>query len=210
MGHRDVDSRRKGSKTLTKLGKIYFVKTTKKNLVDPEKPEKTYAMAQHRAEMDLDELGEHIATHGCNYDEGDIVAIIKKTMKCIRELLCDGYILRLGDLGRFYITVQSRGVCESVIDPETDKKPVFTANDITRVNVNWSRSEKMQSDELMRNITFEETITAKAKAAMIKAKKAAMAAGTYDKDVEFVTDSGSTGENTGDGDINDDGYEVHE
>ena len=196
------------------MGKIYFVKTTKKNLQDPTEPEKTYAQAQHRAVMDLDELGEHIASHGCNYDAGDVTAIVKKTMNCIRELLCDGYILRLGDLGRFYITVQSRGVCESVIDEETKQKPVFTANDIKSVKVNWARSGKMDSSELMRSITFEETITTKARAAMIKAKKAAMAAGTYDKDTEFVSGSGngSTGGSSGGGGTNrdDDGYEVHE
>lgn len=171
------------------MGKIYFVKTTRMNLQDRNKPELTYAQAQHRAEMNLEELGEHIAAHGCSYDSGDITAIIKKTMKCVTELLCDGYILRLGDLGRFYVTIQSRGVCESLPDEDTGEKPVFTAADIKGVRVNWSRSQKMDSQEMMRNIQFEETITNKARAAMIKAKKAALQAGTYDKDVEFVTGS---------------------
>lgn len=168
------------------MGKILFVKVNKKNLQDPTEPAKTYAQAQHRAEIDLDQLGEHIASHGCSYDEGDVTAIAKKLVKCVRELLCDGYIVRLGELGRFFITLNSTGVCESVEDEDTGEKPLFDASNITGINVNWSKSKKFESDELMRNVEFEETITTKARAKVIKAKKKARSEGNYKADVDFV------------------------
>lgn len=195
------------------MGKVLFVKVNRKNLQNPEGPSKTYAQAQHRAEIDLDQLGEHIASHGCSYDEGDVTAIAKKIVKCVRDFLCDGYIVRLGDMGKFFITISSNGVMESVPDEQTGEKPVFNASDITGINVNWSPSAKFESDELMRNVEFEETITTKAKAKVIKAKKEAMSLGTYKQDADFVEITGGTTTGSGNnanGNDEEEDVETHE
>lgn len=164
------------------MGKILYVKTLKKNLVDPTKPKKTYATAQSRDVYDLDRLGEHMASHGCAYDAADITAIVKKAVRCSQELLKDGCVIKLGSLGSFRITLNSRGVCESVIDPETKEKPVFTANDITGIKVHWRPGNLFKSDAMMDGVEFEETITTKRRNEVIKENKATRVDGTDEEE----------------------------
>lgn len=158
---------------------IEFVKTTKKNLQKLEEPAMTYAVAQSRNTLDIDAIAQHMVAHGCHYDEGDIIAVSKKLVGCVRELLLEGYTLNLGDLGIFGIRLQSEPVCESVADEDTGKKPIFTADNIRAVRVFWKRSPKFVN--LIQNATFHETITLKAKAEAIKVKKQQLADGTYMK-----------------------------
>lgn len=166
---------------------IEFVKTTKKNLQNMELPAMTYAVAQSRDTLDIDAVARHISSHGCNYDEGDVVAISKKLVSCIRELLLEGYRIQLGDLGTFGVRLKSNPVCESVVNEKTGKKPVFTADNISGVKVFWNRSNRFS--DLINDASFHETLTHKAKAQAIKEKNTQLADGTYGK-----KDDGQEGE----------------
>lgn len=161
---------------------INYAKILRRNLQALDAPQKTYAVAQSRDTMDIEKLAEHIAGHGNTYDAGDVIAITKKIVSCIRELLLDGYNVNLGDLGTFGIQIKSRGVSESEIDEKTGLKPVFTAADITDVSVRWTKSKKFRN--LMDDVKFNEVPTLKEKAAALKAKHEQLADGTQNGNEE--------------------------
>ena len=156
---------------------INYVKTARRNLQALDAPAKTYAVAQSRDILDIEQLAEHIASHGNTYDAGDVLAISKKIVSCMRELLLDGYIVRLGDLGTFYLHIKSRGVCESVVDEETGKKPVFGRDDILDVNVAWRKSKKFSN--LINDATFNEVATRTELGEELKDKHDKLVDGTY-------------------------------
>ena len=162
---------------------IEFVKTVRKNLQDPTEPEKTYALAQSRGTLHLEDVAQHISDHNSKYDEGDVYAVITQAMKCMRELLLDGYVLSMGKLGSFQVVLKSNGVAESVEDPKTHKKPVFSAADINAIRVRWTPGASFR--DLIEDADFRETITRKKKAEQIKLQNAANAVGgVTEPDVE--------------------------
>lgn len=172
---------------------INFVKTTRRNLQNLEQPDKTYAVAQSRDNIDIEGLAQHIASHGNTYDEGDVIAICKKIVNCMREMLLDGYIVSLGDLGTFSIRLKSNGVCESVEDDITGKKPVFSAANITGVNVVWAKSKRFQN--MIADAKFNEVDTLKAMSESLKKKSDERIEGTTGSDNGSDNGSGTTGGN---------------
>lgn len=83
--------------------------TLLRNPVNEADPPRAYAYIQSRSQFGIDEIADHMVSHGCNYDRADIVAIIMKLVSCTRELLSDGYRIQLGDLGSFHLTCNSKG-----------------------------------------------------------------------------------------------------
>lgn len=123
---------------------------------------KAYAQAQYNEVMNLQAFARHIATHGCVYSRADIVAILTMAVDCLREQLLAGQKIQLGDLGSFYLSLNSKGA---------DSAKTFnpTAN-ITSVNVNWEQSREFKNliDEAEWNLVASRV----AQAAVVKAIKA--------------------------------------
>ena len=165
---------------------IQFSKTTKKNLQALDAPEKTYASAQSRGTWEITDLARHMNDHGTPFTRGTIAAVITDMVSCMREALLDGYILHLGDLGNFYAILKSRGVCESVEDEETGKKPVFTAADITDVCLRFDAGQDFAS--MIEDAEFTEVLTKTEQAAQLKKKKEQLADGTYNQKEEQDND----------------------
>lgn len=159
------------------MGKILYVKKVQKNPINRTAPAKTYAQSQARAEMDIDQVAKHMSEHGSSFSRGTISAITKDLVDCVAELIKDGYIIRLGDLGTFNVTLRSKGVCESIVDNLTGEKPVFTAADIKGVNCRFTPGKALSN--LIENVEFEETTTLDFKAKALKEKKQQIADGTY-------------------------------
>lgn len=57
------------------------------NPMKPEEPKKAYAYLQKRSTLNIDEIADHMVSHGCQYDRGDIIAIIIKLVSCTKELM---------------------------------------------------------------------------------------------------------------------------
>lgn len=169
---------------------IQFSKTQKKNLQDPTEPIKTYACAQSRGIMDIEDLARHMNNHGTPLSRGVIAAVLTDMVSCMREALLDGFILHIGELGNFYAVLKSRGVAESVEDPKTHIKPIFTAADITDVNLRFEAGSEFAN--MIEDAVFTEVPTKVEQAAILKKKKQQMQEGTYGKE------------------HNDDNIEVHE
>lgn len=96
-----------------------------------EEPKKAYAYLQSRSQFGIDEIADHMVSHGCNYDRADIVAIIMKLVSCTRELLSDGYRIQLGDLGSFHLTCNSEGA---------ESLRAFSRSNIKSINVRFKPS----------------------------------------------------------------------
>ncbi len=176
-------------KRYTTMGQIQFSKVARKNLQDPTEPQKTYAMSQSRGIITIDKLAKHMAMHGSAFSRGTISAILTDACDHVRELICDGNIVNLGDLATFNVKLRSTGVCESVEDEDTGKKPVFTAADITGVEVKFTPGEGFA--KMLDDCEFVEVESLEKKQQHLTEKKKALADGTWKPNGE----SGSGGTN---------------
>lgn len=109
-----------------------------------EEPEKAYGVAQYTEKMSLEEFAEHISSHNSVYDKADIQAVLTKAVQCMREQLIEGKKIELGDLGEFYVTLNSVGV-----DAPEDYNPAIH---VKKVNVNWTPGAKFE--DLLDYVTF--------------------------------------------------------
>ncbi len=175
----------------------------KGNPQKPEEPKKAYGVAQYTEKITLAEFAEHISSHNSVYDKADITAVLTKAVSCMRENLLAGKKIELGDLGEFYVTVNSQGV-----DNAEDYNPAIH---VKAVNVNWTPGEKFQ--DLLAEAVFSTVPDRKSAKALAKAIKAgaktvtiggeaasdsddASDTGTSDKG---STDSGTSGSGTASG-----------
>ena len=76
-------------------------------LVATEK-QNAYAIAQYADVMTIEKFAKHISTHGCVYSRADISAILYMAVDCMREQLLEDKKIRLGDLGDFSVSLQSK------------------------------------------------------------------------------------------------------
>lgn len=154
-------------------------------LVATEK-QNAFAIAQYADVMTIEKFAKHIATHGCVYSRADISAILYMAVDCMREQLLEGKKIRLGDLGDFSVSLQSKGA------ESADK---FSAQNITGVNVNWECGSEFKN--LLTDAEFNLVASRSAQAAVIKAIKA----GETVVDLNNPTDGGDNpdGGNNGGG-----------
>ena len=88
---------------------INYSLSMRPNPMNKEAAKKAYAVAQAKETLDLDDFAEHITSHGCVYGKGDILAILTIAIACIKEQFLAGNVVKLGDLGKFYISLTSKG-----------------------------------------------------------------------------------------------------
>ena len=129
------------------------------DLVATEK-QYAFAIAQYADVMTIEKFAKHISTHGCVYSRADISAILYMAVDCMREQLLEGKKIRLGDLGDFSISLQSKGA------ESADK---FSAQNITGVNVNWDCGSEFKN--LLDDAEFNLVASRSAQAAVLKAIK---------------------------------------
>ena len=107
-------------------------------------------------------FAEQIASHGCVYKRSDIVAILTMSVDCMREQLLAGQKIQLGDLGSFYISINSTGAASA--------QEFNPAIHIRRLNVNWTCGQRF--GELLEEAEFNLVATRSAARAVVKALKA--------------------------------------
>lgn len=139
-------------------------------------PAKAYAFLQSRAVLSIDEIAEHMVTHGCPYDRGDIIAVITKLVGCTKELMLDGYRIQLGDLGRLSLSCRSTGAVSI---------EAFSRSNIREVRVNFKPSTQFSG--LVNTASMHRVPTRKAVAAALAAETAGLT--TADWSAEAAADS---------------------
>ena len=129
------------------------------NPMNENDPKKAYAFLQSRATLSIDEIADHMVAHGCQYDRGDIIAVIVKLVSCSKELMLDGYRIQLGDLGNFYLTCKCKGA---------SSMELFTRDNITSINVRFDASA--QFADMVQKVSLHKVPTRKAVAATLEAQ----------------------------------------
>ncbi len=142
------------------------------NPLDLSQPKKAYGRVQLAKVMDIDEFAEHIATHGCKYDRGDIYAVLVSAGRCLRELVLQGNKVSLGDLGSFYPTLSCDGA---------ESMEAFSAANIKSVTMNWDKPLKMEN--MLSDAEFVQVSSRAAQAATLKAEKAGKTNATWESTV---------------------------
>lgn len=129
------------------------------NPLHDDDPKKAYAFLQTRATLSIDEIADHMVSHGCQYDRGDIIAILAKLVNCSKELMLDGYRIQFGDLGQFYLSCKSIGAASLKL---------FTRDNIRSINVNFAPSKQFEG--LVNSASLHKVPTRKAVAAALEAQ----------------------------------------
>ena len=158
---------------------INFIRVLKKNLQNLEAPKKTYATAQSRGRLDIIGLAKHMSSHNSPYSRGVIAGVLEDFVMCVRELILDGWIIDLGTLGTFNISLSSIGVCESEVDEDTGEKPVFTQANIKAVNCRFTPGPGLRN--LIEDAQFHEVEARHTLSESLKKKAQAIEAGTWKK-----------------------------
>ncbi len=112
---------------------INYSLSMRNNLLKKES-KRAYPRLQMKEVISLEKFAEHIATHGCKYDRGDIYAVLYNAAKCLEELVMAGNKVSLGDLGSFYPSL----VCEG-----SDTLEEFNVNKIKALTINWDKPEHL-------------------------------------------------------------------
>ena len=128
-------------------------------LVATEK-QNAYAIAQYSDVMTIEKFARHISSHGCVYSRADISAILYLAVDCMREQLLEGKKIRLGDLGDFSVSLNSKGA---------ESADRFSAQNITGVNVVWDCGQEFRN--LIHDAEFNLVASRSAQAAVLKAIK---------------------------------------
>ena len=142
-----------------------------RNPAHEDDPAKAYAFLQSRAVLSIDEIADHMVTHGCPYDRGDIIAVIAKLVSCTKELMLDGYRIQLGDLGRLSLSCRSVGAVSL---------EAFTRANIREVRVNFKPSSQFSG--MANNVSMHRVPTRKAVAAALAAETAGLTAADWSAD----------------------------
>ena len=66
---------------------------------EPEEGNKTFPVAQYAQNLTMNDMAQHMASHGSKYHKGDIISVATQLVDCIREQLLLGNRVNLGDLG---------------------------------------------------------------------------------------------------------------
>jgi predicted histone-like DNA-binding protein len=74
----------------------------------PDQPPIYYPRLKSIGEINLREIAEDIAK-GSTVSPGDTMAVIESLLQKVPDYLARGYIVRLGELGSFYLSIQAEG-----------------------------------------------------------------------------------------------------
>ena len=118
-----------------------------------------HATAQIDRNLDINAFAKHIASHGCVYGRADIAAVLTLAVDCIKEQLLAGNKVTLGDLGSFFITLQSTGA---------KTRDEFVPAKIHGIRVKWSAGQAFKG--LINEAEFQKVSTRVAQAAILGAE----------------------------------------
>lgn len=93
------------------MASIRYVVREKINPRDKEAAKKFYAIAESTGETDTDQMAEIIAKSS-TYMESDVVGVLKAMQQVILESLQSGKIVGLGNLGKFQLTLNTKGAVD--------------------------------------------------------------------------------------------------
>lgn len=91
-------------------GKLFIKKYQYNNEQNENAHGKWFGRIVHVGTVGTDGLAEHIMEHGTVYTDDVVVGLTRKLMHCIREMLEEGYKVKLDGIGTLYLSAKSIGV----------------------------------------------------------------------------------------------------
>ena len=124
---------------------------------------KYYARVEYKGTMSKADLAEHMHEHNAIYSQGLVEGILTDLARCIRELILQGYVIKIDNLGLFKASVDGNGLTleqgskisagrgAQRTDEELQANPAaqqFAVGDVTIIMqaTGNTTSEKMNSD----------------------------------------------------------------
>lgn len=138
---------------------IDYSVSSRPNPRDMEAAPKYYASPQVSETISLEKFARHISEHNSKYNRADVSAVLTQSVDCLREMLLEGKKIELGDLGAFYIGLNSKGA----LTAEKFNPDIHIKN----VHVNWTPGESFE--ELKDSVTWNLVASRKAQKALLKA-----------------------------------------
>ncbi len=121
--------------------KVFYVAVQKANPQN-RKTKKYYAQVRHSGRVTIDTLKDNIAGQS-SLSRGDVGNVLDNLMEAVAMHLRNGRIVELGDLGKMYISVSSKGC--------VDKKELASA-DICKTRLRFAPSNRLK--EVMNTLSF--------------------------------------------------------
>jgi len=84
---------------------VKYITIKQHNFKDPEKP-RYIAQPKSRGHMDIRDISDDLS-HASTLNAADIVAVIEGLTHAISHALSDGHIVKLGDFGSFYLSLEA-------------------------------------------------------------------------------------------------------
>ena len=131
------------------------------NPLAPTADPKYYAKAQARKTLTIADFAKHITDHGTNFKRGDVIAILMMAVDCMREEMLEGNSVQLGELGKFYIVLNSKG--------QKTAEDFNPAQHILAVKTNWEPGTAFEN--LKAEAEFNLVPSRLAQKAILKAEK---------------------------------------
>ncbi len=105
------------------------------------KSTKAYPVLQRTETLTESELAAHIAAHGSKFTRGDITAVIVSLVDCAREMLLEGKVVKLGELGTLRLSAKTTG---------SDTAAECTADNIKELNVKFNPGKVLMNLRALR------------------------------------------------------------
>ena len=115
----------------------YSVNKRKMSLGAYANTNRCYANIQTSGKVNLAQFAEHVAEHGSVYGKGDIYAVLTMAIPCVKEMIKNGMVVELGDLGTFYPKIGKQTSTASAAD--------FSSANIGLVTMRWKAADNVKN-----------------------------------------------------------------
>lgn len=121
---------------------LRYYLTQRHNPKDPEGDRKYYAILKSKDIVQFSEFADDIADYTA-VNTPDVKAVIEALIKLVSRDLLRGRVIKLGELGTFYLTIHSNGK-ETIGD--------FTLSDIKGISLRFKPNKVMKKN--LKNVEF--------------------------------------------------------
>ncbi|WP_455671783.1 HU family DNA-binding protein [Phocaeicola sp.] len=90
------------------MATVKYSVVSKKSLLEPNADPKFYACAQSSGVQTLEDMS-MVIEKNCTLTSTDIMAVLHAMDEVVRDQLCNGQIVRIGDLGYARLSLRSKG-----------------------------------------------------------------------------------------------------
>jgi predicted histone-like DNA-binding protein len=118
----------------------------------PDQPVMYYPRLKSRGDVDLRQIANDIAM-GSTMSRADTIGVVESLLETIPRYLAEGYIVRLGELGSFSLSIQAEG---------SDRPENVRASKIKKNKVNFRAGKLLR--QMLKHIKYERDRTVPRKA----------------------------------------------